>query len=162
MKFLEIVSRLTGLSSPVFGVSWSPPEAHCAVARRVLSFLEDRRVLYVPSEAECPSHCVQSVIEIRRFLTHELGQLSANSALAQSLSAMRAACRKFMDTVQSDNGNIVRYGSSPGHYASWMFISALGELRGVFGIHVAALAGGYGLDVEHDLSTIIPSKPEAL
>ena len=157
MKFREITNRITGLSIPVFGISWNPPEAHCAVARRVVAFLEDRRVLYVPSEAELPDHCVHSVVEIRHFLTQELGALSAQCELAQSLAAMRAACRKFMDTVQADEGRILQYGASHGHYASWIFISALGELRGMFGIHVATLAAGYGLDVERDLAAIIPA-----
>jgi hypothetical protein len=40
----KILSRLTGFSVPVFGVSWSPPEAERAVARRVIASLEDRRV----------------------------------------------------------------------------------------------------------------------
>lgn len=42
------------------------------VARRVIRFLEDQRVLYNPSELEQPDHCVQSVLDIRRFLTAEL------------------------------------------------------------------------------------------
>lgn len=158
MKFREVVSRLTGLSSPIFGVSWNPPEAHCAIARRVLAFLEDRRVLYSPSEIESPNHCVSSVIEIRHFLTRELGALPAKCELAQSLAAMRAACRKFVDSVQAEEGRIIQYGASQGHYASWVFISALGELRGVFGIHVAALAAGYGLGVERELASIVPAK----
>ncbi len=41
----------------------------------MIAFLEDRRVLYVPDELEVPSHCVQSVIEIRRCLTEELFRL---------------------------------------------------------------------------------------
>ena len=158
MRFDEIAHRLTGFSCPIFGVSWNPPEAERAVARRVLTFLEDRRVLYVPSEVEVPAHCVESVLEIRRFLTHELGALSAESAIAQSLSAMRAACRKFMDAVHGDEGRIVRFGANQGHYASWIFIGALGELRGVFGIHVATLAAGFGLDVEQQLASIIPAE----
>jgi hypothetical protein len=31
-------------------------------------------------------------------------------------------------------------------------------MRGVFGIHVARLAAMYGLDVEDDLSVILPGK----
>jgi hypothetical protein len=69
MKSREIVSRITGLSVPVFGVQWNPPEAECVAARRVLAFLEDRRVLYVPSEMELPQHCVESVLRIREFRT---------------------------------------------------------------------------------------------
>ena len=160
MKFPEIASRLTGFSTPIFGVSWNPPEAHCAVARRLIAFLEDRRVLYVPSEVEVPDHCVQSVLEIRRVFTQELGALGAGTELGQSISAMRIACRKFLSTVEAEDGRIVRFGASQGHYASWIFISALGELRGVFGIHVAKMATAYGLDVESDLASIFPDAPD--
>ena len=96
MNFREVVSRVTGLSVPIFGVQWNPPEAECSVARRVIAFLEDRRVLYVPSEMELPHHCVESVLRIREFLTAELGTLDSENEVAKSLRAMRAACRKFL------------------------------------------------------------------
>lgn len=34
MKFSEIAQRLTGISCPIFGVSWTAPEAEVTVARR--------------------------------------------------------------------------------------------------------------------------------
>lgn len=157
MKFREIVSRLTGLSTPIFGVSWNPSESERTAARRILVFLEDRRVLYSPSEAEVPHHCVHAVIEIRHFLTSELGKLPADSTLAKSLAAMRAASRKFMDAAGAEDGRIIQFGASQGHYASWVFISALGELRGVFGVHVASIAAAHGLDVEAGLAAILPA-----
>ena len=61
MKFKEIVNRLTGFSIPVFGVSWNPPEPEVAVARRVLAFLEDRRVLFNPYHLEVEYQCIDSV-----------------------------------------------------------------------------------------------------
>jgi hypothetical protein len=63
----------------------------------------------------------------------------------------------ILDTVQADDGRIIRHGFSQGHYASWVFISALGELHGVFGVHVATLTAAYGLDVEPQLAFIIPA-----
>jgi hypothetical protein len=69
LKFKEIVNRLTGFSTPVFGVSWNPPQMHIA--------------------------------------------------------------------------------------DSWIFNSALAELRGVIGIHIAALAAQHGLDIEDGLATIL-------
>jgi len=156
MKFREIVSRITGLSVPVFGVQWNPPEAECVAARRVLAFLEDRRVLYVPSEMELPQHCVESVLRIREFLTAEIGNLQCEQELAQSLRAMRAACRKFLATVEADDRRIIHFGNHQGHNASWVFNGAVGELRGVFGVHVARLAASHGLDVEDELASILP------
>jgi hypothetical protein len=155
MKFEEIASRITGFSCPVFGVSWNPPEPEVTAARRVITFLEDRRVLFVPSTMEVPEHCVQSVIEIRHFLTDELGRSDGASDLVQSLRAMRVACRKFLDSIGRDP-DIVRFGGHGGHWASWEFNGALGELRGIVGLHVARLAIEYGLSVEDGLARILP------
>jgi hypothetical protein len=160
MKFREVVSRVTGLSVPIFGVQWNPPEAESAVARRVIAFLEDRRVLFVPSEMEVPDHCVESVLRIREFLTAELGKLDAEKELALSLRAMRAACRKFLAAVDADDRRAIKFGAHQGHYANWIFNGAVGELRGVFGIHIARLAASHGLDVEDDLASILPASPE--
>jgi hypothetical protein len=153
---VSLVSRITGFSVPIFGVQWNPPEADRAIARRVIGFLEDRRILYVPSEMEVPSHGVQSVLRIREFLTDELGQLTGDSQLAQSLRAMRAACRKFLDAVGPEDGTIVSHAFDRGHYAGWEFNQALGEMRGVFGIYIAILAATHGLDIEPGLSSIVP------
>jgi hypothetical protein len=157
MKFKEIANRLTGFSCPVFGVSWNPVEADVTKARRIISFLEDRRVLYVPSEVEVPGHCVHSVLEIRRFLTSEIGNLAFDDELPKNLRGMRAACRKFLSTVVDDDRDIVIFANRLGHYASWTFIGALGEMRGVFGMHIAKIAIQYGIDVEDDLASILPA-----
>jgi hypothetical protein len=158
MKFKEIAARLTGISTAVFGVSWNPPEAERVVARRVIAFLEDRRVLYLPSEMESPDHCARSVLDIRSALTSEIAKLKEDSELAFSLRAMRASCRKFLNAVQADEGRIIRFGAHQGHYASWTFNGALGEMRGVFGVHLAKIAAAYGVDVEPDLAAIIPDE----
>ncbi len=155
MRFSEITSRLTGLSCAVFGASWTPPPAEVTVARRVIRFLEDRRVLYVDSSMEVPSQCVSSVLEIRRHLTEELQQLT-DGEFVESLRAMRAACRKFLTAV--DDPDVIRHGGERGHWASWSFNGALGELRGVFGVHLATIAARNGLDVEDELSRILPGQ----
>lgn len=157
MKFSEILKRLTGISTPVFGVSWNPAESERAVAKRIIAKLEDRRVLYSPSTVEVPEYCAQSVIEIRHLLSEELGKLDNETNIAKSLRAMRAACRKFLDSVGTDE-RIIRFGADQGHFASWEFIGAVGQLRGVFGIHLAQIAAQYGLDIEGELASIIPGQ----
>ncbi len=96
---------------------------------------------------------------MRKYLTAELGGLAADEEPAPHLRAMRAACRKFLDSVQEDDGGRRSYrrhwGSGLGN---WIFNSALGELREIIGIHVAALAAQHGLDVEGDLTAILPAE----
>jgi hypothetical protein len=160
MKFKEIAARLTGISCPVFGINWNPPEPEVAAARRVITFLEDRRVLFDPCEQEVPHHCAESVVRIREFLTGELSRLDGTTEFADSLRAMRAACRKFLTRVQNGDREIIRDASHQGSYASWVFHDALGQLRGVFGVHIGQLAVRHGIDVEDDLAQILPAADE--
>ncbi len=152
MKFSEVARRVTGFSCPIFGVSWDPGVAKVTAARRVLVYLEDRRVLFAPFEAESPGHCVQSILDMRHFLTTELAQLDdKEDDIAPHLRAMRASCRRFLRStdVLADRGPF--YGSH-----EWVFNQALGELRGTFGVHIAMLSSKFGIDVEDDLATILP------
>jgi hypothetical protein len=160
LKFSEIASRLTGFSTPLGGVSWQASEVEVSAARRIVAFLEDRRVLYSPDEFEVPSHCVHSAMEIRRFLSAELGKLDNGSELAASLRAMRAACRKFLERVGVDGREVALYANHHGHWASWTFYGALGEMRGTFGVHLARIAAQFKLDIEDDLASILPAKDE--
>ena len=74
---------------------------------------------------------------------------------------MRTACRKFLNTVQADE-RIIKFGVVHGHFASWKFIGAVGEMRGVFGTHIAQVATQYGVNVNSPLSDILPDKPEVI
>jgi len=156
MRFKDIVNRITGFSVPIFGISWNPPEPEIDIAKRVLVFLEDRRVLYNPYHLEVVDHCVQSVLEIRDFLSDQIGNLSTKSVLSAHLRDIRAACRKFLNDVQQDpyRSRIMRP-YHPGTFES-AFFTALGELRASVGIHVSAIALMYGLDIEGELESILP------
>jgi hypothetical protein len=158
VRFKDIIRRVTGISTPFFGISWNPEKTETDVARQVITYLEDRRVLYEPSEMEVPWQCVESILQIRQFLTPIIGNLPEKTELSQSLRAMRAACRKFLDRTGAKGGDIVQYGARTNHWASWEFNGAVGELRGVFGIHIAKIAVAYGIDVEKELASIIPEE----
>ena len=159
MKFQEIPRRLTGFSCPIFGVSWNPGEAEVTTARRILAFLEDRRVLYSPYELELPAHCVHSIQSMRAFLTQELG-MALPDELAANLRAMRAACRKFLNTMAALDARQQIDSQYFGGIDQWEFNAALGELRSSFGVHIAMIAAQNGLDVEDDLASIFPAEDD--
>jgi hypothetical protein len=173
LKAKSLLGRLTGFSVGVpvasVGLSWNVPADERDLVRRLLTFLEDRRVLYVAEYLEIPNHVTKSVLQIRAELTTILGQLPGDSRAAGALRAMRAACRKFLEEEHPDFrhvylpgiGRPIRHepgtdgGGTPG------FFVALGELRATFGIHIAALAYEYQLDLEPELAAILPATETA-
>ena len=149
IKFSKIAKSLTGFSTPVFGISWTPPETDRAIVRKFITFLEDRRALYNPYNIETPIFVDQSILEIRKKLTDTLQILGDNPDVSPHLRAMRAACRKYMN----ETGNQARPRFP---FRDFEVFAALGELRAVFGMHIAQLAVKYGIDVEDELASIMP------
>lgn len=155
MRFSEIMNRLTGISCPIFGLSWNPVDTERSIARRIIVFLEPRRVLYSAYEYETVWSCITSVTEIKNYLTSELQQIDENSELNSYVRAMRNACNKFLSKCP-DREDFRYYAYQSGNIDNLIFTSAVGELRGVFGIMIGQIAKSYGLDVEDDLAQIIP------
>ena len=97
LKGKAIASRLTGISCPIAGINWEPPVDEQEKARKLIVFLSDRRVLYNPFHMEIGDYVIDSVLRIRERLIHDLEEIRSDSVLRESLLAMSAACRKFMD-----------------------------------------------------------------
>lgn len=159
----SLVHRLNGLSLPIIGASWVPPPDEREIIRRFLTFLEDRRVLFVPTYMEVPGEVTFSIQRIREAATATLQELSDKSEAAGSLRALRAACRRFLEEPRPDFRNLSprrldhwddRDGFGPG------FFTALGEFRATVGVHIAMLAHRFDLDVEGDLAAVLPPPGE--
>lgn len=155
MRFTELLNRLTGISCPVFGVSWNPVDTERSIARRIIIFLEPRRVLYSAYDYESVCPCITSVTDIKNYLTSELQNIDEQSELNAYVRSMRNACNKFLSKCP-DKKEFRCYACQPGNIDNWIFTSAIGELRGVFGVMIGQIAKVYGLDVEDDLAQIIP------
>lgn len=166
MKFSEIASRVNGFSTPIFGMSWSPPTADVTVARKVIAFVETRRVLFSTYTNEVPEECVRSVLEIRGFLSDVIGSGGIADELLGPARLMRRYCLRFLDRVganedrhdpQAARRHLFREDRWQMH-DSW-FGEALGELRAGVALQIAIIAASYGLDVEDDLAATLP-QPE--
>lgn len=145
-KFTEIASRINGISFPIFGVAWQPPEPERAIVRSLLIFLEDRRALYNPFAFEMENEVANSVLEIRTTLTDTLQRLQEPSKGIYNVRSMRTACREYLDNSRNDDMG----------WRHSAFLIHLGRLRAIFGYHIAQLAVMYGIDVEGELAKILP------
>jgi hypothetical protein len=153
LKGRELANRLTGISTPIGGVSWKPPVDERGKAQRLLVYLAGQRALHYPYDREIGSFVVQSILDTRERLTRDIKDLSVDSILRQILRGMEAACRKFLDENQSPSAG---YGWP---YEAQLYCT-LGELRALFGIHIARIACAYDLEVDVCLGGVLPPEPE--
>lgn len=155
MTFKEIASIITGFSFPIFGISWNPSKSEIEIARNLITFLEDRRVLYVVYELESPNHCAESIIKIREYLTEQLYSLNSKSELSNIFRAMRSACRNFQNNIQNQyyfERNVRDFGMGEKIH----FYNKMGEFRATMGILIGKIIVMHGLNFEGQLLSIIP------
>jgi len=124
------------------------PESPIVIAKRVITFLEDRRILYVPYIMEDADFCVASAERMRQFFTEQLSPLSVPDELKNTMREMRSACRKFMQEVVILPGD-----SRP---STLVLVEALKELRATLGQLVARLAEQYHInDIDKGLASML-------
>jgi hypothetical protein len=99
----EILRRITGFSTPVFGVSWEPPLSERRIVEKLIAEMGGRRALIYPFETltvHNPFYICESVLEFRKELTQLLKEVPIDSTAGQHIRAMRAACMKFLDETE--------------------------------------------------------------
>jgi hypothetical protein len=145
--------RPTGFSLPPgFGIQWEFAEGDKAIARKVVIFLENRRLLFGERHMEDEMYCVRSAIEIRNWLTDLIPSARDGGGAEQSLRAIRAACTQFVNQAGPEARNFRGlYGDGAN-----LFGQALGQLRSLVGIQLALLVDRYKFKVEDDLLVIFP------
>jgi hypothetical protein len=149
------------VSTPFGGVSWeSLPNVEQEALTRLVAVLEDRRVLYNPMDREIVDIAVNSVTEIRRHLVGEIGRLPADGDLAMTLRSMAAACRAFLDEVQTGPTRHHWDGPFGWGFESGAFHEALGQFRGQMGVYLSELVKRFGLTLHGPLAAILPPPPE--
>ena len=148
----KLAKRVTGFSTPLGGVSWQIPEDNTSnEIRRLLTFLEDRRIFHIVDEKAYiltgkhirhPHYVTDSIQQIRIKITECLGSMQFPERTHKSLEAMRGACREFLEST------ITRHqkSTSPSRGRGPVSLSeAVGRFRTTMGIEIAKLCADYGL-----------------
>jgi hypothetical protein len=153
MDFKSILRRVNGISTPIFGISWNPDNTEKDKAQRLITFLEDRRVLFYEEEREVVDFCRRSVELVREKITDFLQGFETDKDIVKDIRKFRVACRTFCNEVGAINFN-----NEPVPVQRSILNAELAKLRKVAGATIGTLAISYGLDVEDELASIIPFK----
>lgn len=145
--------RVTGIGAFGLSLNWEKVDGDKQIARNVITFLEDRRILFADYHGENEVLCVRSAIEARNFLTDQISQAKPGRSLDASLRAMRTSFRHFVELGGFDGHNFGRH-----RYVSDLdpLSLALGALRSEVGLQILLIAYYYGLEVEDELAAILP------
>jgi hypothetical protein len=146
--------RFTGAGAYGLSAQWEFVEDDRDLARALILFLEDRRVLFGVRHLEDEYECVRSALDIRKELHGLLLRAKSGKQLEASMRAIQAACRDFVTAGGRDGerfrGGFVAAGMDP-------FASALAELRVRVGIHVGLVADFYqSIELGLELASIVP------
>jgi len=139
------------------GVGWEFIGADRDVASRLLTFLEDKGVLYNPYAKKCPSGVMDSIDKIRDRIQRDMEGLSRESFLFAVLNSMRGHIKQFRNYIcrTTCKDDAPRLCKDCKVYESGC-TDALDGLRAAIGFEIAQFTGKYGLSVKAPLTSLLP------
>lgn len=149
MRYKDILKHINGISCPIFGIQWKPPIYSTDIAREIILFLENKRVLFNLPTNEALQLCILSANDIR---TELIAQQKKNNdeKLNGVIQKMLRYSRDFVNKTEqiSPNSNAVVQQS--------LLERELLEYRRKMGNLIAILSVSYGVDVGDELAVILP------
>lgn len=161
------LNKITGIETPLFGVSWDPTKLESEIFASLLTHLEDRRTLFAMYEDENQKSVEDSINHIRQLLTEHLAEISdRNSVLARHLREMRQFSREFVEYSEylasiTDGG----YSLPPEFGGGWTarmyllysqgFFAALGIFRARFLKHIRFLIEHFDIETNDEIKRLI-------
>jgi hypothetical protein len=137
----NFIRRLSGISSPVGGISWTPTADERQIVYKLLQRLGNRRLIrHHHGGFEYPA-VVRSLEIMRSNVTDALAELSPESGARPLLEDIRTALHAFQDLLQEEYPQD-RYRYDLGTEASPTseVLEALQEMRSIVGRQVGRLS----------------------
>jgi hypothetical protein len=113
------------------------------IAKQIISFLEDRGALFMPYQIESPTFVIDSLKEIRIYLTQIRTSLESGSNLDQIIFSIISSCRHYMNTT-------------PENCTRSEIIFGLGALRKAIGLNLKIIEKEYRIFINGPIKDILP------
>jgi hypothetical protein len=155
-KLSEKKIRITGVSTPIGGISLEYDKSELRVAEELLTFLEDRRVLYSFVSEKCPGGVIVSVQEIRERVQEVLEKVSRESPLFIIVQQIHTAVFDFLQYACNDCKRLSTCDDCLIYKTGC--VQGLKEFRKQMGLYIENLCIKYNLTVGGPLKSILPNK----
>lgn len=127
-----------------------------ALAKRIISQLEDRRALWESFDAEFPDRVRISLDNLRSRLVELRADLQDGTPLDVVLLSLTKTIHSFFRQVEQSDLTTLRCDSRD---PEWLhFRNALATLRKAIGLQVSNLSTAYGISLSSDLQGMIPTQ----
>lgn len=137
--------RITGIDTPLGGISWEYTEAERNSVQEIFFFLESKRLLVNPIEMEVKSWCEQSALEIKNEIVSVLMKNNFSNDTKNSLRTMITACNDFLDNLCEVEQTGIIYKNHNGDWENSTFSSSMKKFRKVFRDNINTLSTRYDL-----------------
>ena len=151
VSWKDIMNRITGISFPVFGISWNPPPDERKIAEEVLTYIENKGIFYSGFQWEHPRDCYQSAETARNDLTNLMQKLLRNMEVFKCCEIIRDSLRQFQRSLRELSLDKKESKTDMNNKEVADFDKSLVKLRISSGEQIAHLAVSYGLDVHAEL-----------
>lgn len=146
---------MTGIKLPGgVGVTWEYEKDEKLIASTLLTFLENKRILFHPYVDRCPGNAIISVLELRKRIQSDMEQLDRNTYLHKTLSLMRNSINLFLEYASANCESVTSCKDC--RVRKTGCLKGLIEFRKEMGRCIAGICISFDLDVEEQLATIMP------
>lgn len=141
--------RLTGVGLGSLSLQWEYVEVNRDVVRRVVTALEDARVLYDADNREDADFCRQSADKIRALLTLEIPNVKEGGDVERAFKKMRQAARDFVSAAGAHSSNFTADFTHFHRCLAALRVGILDEL--------SWLTRGFDIRVDEPLASYLPT-----
>lgn len=136
--------RITGLDTPIGGVSWEYTDSEKKGIQQLFDYLETKRLLINPIEMEIKDWCISSAIEIK----HEIYEINVKFDFKNDTKSitktMIDACNTFLDDLQNVKNSGIIYKSNV-DWEDIVFSKAMKKFRKQFKDSIDCLSNNVGI-----------------
>ena len=143
--------RITGVSTPIGGISWEFTETKKKGIKDLFLFLESKRILVNPKEMEVKEWSEQSVIEIKNKLVSIATEYEYSQNTMECFKMMIDTCNIFLDNMHQVNISGIIYKNQKGDWIHSGYASAMKEFRKSFKYNIQRLLEEYQLTFSKEI-----------